>query len=428
VEPLNVIDPGSAPPEAFGARPEGGGRAREVLTVAFKQRRRMTLVFGVVLALVAALLVLQRPAYEAQASILVEYGREYRPELGQERPIPVTPEEVLNSEVQILTGENLIREVVQSFGVDELYPRSGLLTRWTRRTLSVPDAARQFRKSLSAEAIRRSSVLQVTLKHRDPKVAADALHLLLERYKQRHLEVVQNDTTLQLLEGQLTRYEERLRDSEGRWEAFRQDHGVYDFGEQMTQLLRRRGDLQAAQRQARIDLGEYQRRLDSLGASLQLPRPLEVQGDIQKDVIRLQGEAQSRRARIGQVQSALADVEQQIRQMDQNQVQLAALRRELTDNEKNYQTYKAKVEELRLSSTMNQQRISNITVIDEGGVPTRPAGPGLLARAALGVALALLSAVIAAFLAEQSRQGLSSPEAAERRLGLPVLVTVRRLT
>jgi uncharacterized protein involved in exopolysaccharide biosynthesis len=175
-----------------------------------------------------------------------------------------------------------------------------------------------------------------------------------------------------------------------------------------------------------VELGELQRRLRSLAGALQLSRPLEVQGELQKDLIRLRGESQSRRSRMADVSRLLGEVDQQIREMDQNQAQLAALRREVTDDERNYQTYKAKVEEMRLSSDMNLHRISNINVIDEGFVPTRPAGPGLGLRLAIGAALALLSAVIYAFAAEFAGQGVSTPEAAEKRLNLPVLVSVKQ--
>lgn len=424
--PLNVIGPRGPVHDGAGGLQEGGLGGREVLTVFFKHMRRMACIFAAAAVLVAVLLLVQRPAYEAQASILVDYGREYRPELGQERPImPVTPEEILNSEAQILSSENLIRDAIETFGVHRLYPARGLLGR-LRGALTIGDAARRFRKNLSTAPVKRSSVLQVKFQHGDPVVAAEALHVLVDLYKQRHLEIVFNDTTLRFLRGRLHEYEEKLKGSERRWEAFRQGRGVFDYAEQMNQLLRQRADLNTSHRQASVELGELQRRLRSLAGALQLSRPLEVQGELQKDLIRLRGESQSRRSRMADVSRLLGDVDQQIKEMDQNQTQLAALRREVTDDERNYQTYQAKVEEMRLSSDMNLHRISNINVIDEGFVPTRPAGPGLGLRLAIGAALALLSAVIYAFAAEFAGQGVSTPEAAEKRLNLPVLVSVKQ--
>ncbi|OFX18866.1 MAG: hypothetical protein A2V77_17220 [Anaeromyxobacter sp. RBG_16_69_14] len=426
MDSLNVVDPRGPVRGGPGGLQEGAPGGREVLTVLFKHMRRMVCVFAAVAALVAVLSLVRRPAYEAQASILVELGREYRPELGQERPLmPVTPEEVLNSEAQVLTSENLIRDAIEALGARRLYPVRGLLGR-LRGTLNLAEAARRFRKDLSTAPVKRSSVLHVKFKHGDPAIAAEALHVLLDLYKQRHLEIVFNDTTLRFLQGRLREYEEKLKGSEQRWEAFRQGRGVFDYPEQMNQLLRQRADLTTSYRQAGVELGEIQRRLQSLAGALQLSRPLEVQGELQKDRIRLRGESQSRRSRMADVSRLLGEVDQQIREMDQNQTQLAALRREVTDDEKNHQMYKAKVEEMRLSSDMNQHRISNVNVIDEGAVPTRPTGPGLGLRLAIGAALALLSAVIYAFAAELTGQGMSTPEAAEKRLNLPVLVSVKR--
>jgi uncharacterized protein involved in exopolysaccharide biosynthesis len=420
VNPLARREPAGLGPVDHPER--AGPRRREVLDVVFRRKRRMLQIFAVVLALAAAVTLLQRPRYEDRSSILVKYGSEYvyRPEVGEQRlPIALTPEEILNSEGAIVASDELAREVVQSLGAAKLYP--GVFG----RAPSLADATRAFRTDLDVQSVPRSSVLQVTFSHPDPALAAEALHLLVERYRQKHVSVF-SEANLAFMERQLGQYEAKLADSDGRLEAYRQEKGVFEYTEQMNLLLRRRAELETAHRQAGVELGEAQRRLTALRGSLEAPSPPDVSGAIQTDAIRVEGDAQSRRSRLGTVSKLLEEVDQKIRDLDSNQRQLAALHREVAQDEKNLQTYKAKVEEMRVASELAAQKISNISVIDAGSVPTRPVGSRRAVRLALGAALAGLTAALYAFVAEHLSQGMSTPERVERRLQLPVLVSIGR--
>jgi uncharacterized protein involved in exopolysaccharide biosynthesis len=407
-------DPGRRPPAA----------ARDVLAAVFRRRTRMILIFFAVLALVAAATFLRPRMYETRARILVKYTSEYvyRPEVGEARlPIALAPEEILNSEVSILTSDELIREVIDEIGVSTLYPGS-----FRRGPPSVDEATRSFRKNLSVEGIRRSTVLQVSFRHPDPQLSARALHALVERFEKKHVTVF-SEGTFAFLEDQLRTYADRLKRSDEKLEAFRQEHGVFEYAEQMTLLLRERASLDATQRQARVELAEAQRRLEPLRAALEGPRPADVMVAIQTDMIRLEGEAQARRARLQAVSAAVEDLDERIRELERYERELASIRRDIAQDEKNYEAYRARVEEMRVATALGEQSISNISVIDPGSVPAQPAGSRRAVMLAVGVFLAGLSAVIYAFIAEYLSQGMATPESVQKRLGVPVLASVGRL-
>lgn len=406
-------EPRSQPPAA----------ARDVLAALFRRRRRMIQIFVAVLAL-GALAVLLRPRlYETRARILVKVTSDYvyRPEVGESRlPIALAPEEILNSEMSILTSDELIREVIGELGLETLYPGS------LGRAPSLEQAANLFRKNLSAEGVRRSTVLEVSFRHPDPELSARALRSLVERYERKHVNVF-SEGTLAFLEDQLRTYADRLKRSDARLEAFRQEHGVFEYGEQMNLLLRERAELEAVERKASVELAEAQRKLQPLRRALGLPRPPEVNAAIQTDVIRLQGEAQAHRARQEAVAGQIEALGQKIRDMERSERQLAALRRDIERDEKNYEAYRTRVEEMRVASALGDQSISNISVIDPGAVAARPAGTRRAVQLALVMLLAGLSAVIYAFLAEYLSQGMGTPESVARRLDLPVLASVGQL-
>jgi uncharacterized protein involved in exopolysaccharide biosynthesis len=402
-----------------GRRPSA---ARDVLAAVFRHRRRMIQIFVGVLALVALATFLRPRMYETRARILVKYTSEYvyRPEVGESRlPIALAPEEILNSESSILTSDELVREVIEEIGVATLYPGS------FGRAPSIEQASKTFRKNLSVEGVRRSTVLQASFRHPDPQLSARALHALVERFEQKHVNVF-SEGTLAFLEDQLRTYAERLKKSDERLEKFRQEHGVFEYAEQMNLLLRERAELESAHRQAGVELAESQRQIEPLRSALEGPRPPEVISAIQTDMIRLAGEAQARRARLAAVSDLIEDLEQKIREMERNERQLASIRRDIAQDEKNYDAYRARVEEMRVSSALGAQSISNISVIDPGSVPAQPAGSRRAVMLLLGAFLAGLSAVVYAFVAEYLSQGMATPEAVQRRLNLPVLASVER--
>lgn len=414
---------------AQGAGPEGPPHhGPELLSAWFRHGRGSGVVFLLVLAVATVVTVLRRPLYEADASVLVKYGREYvyRPEVGEQRAvIALTPEEILNSEEQIITSDELVRLVVKTVGPARLFP--GFLGVQP----SVDQAAREFHRKLTAEAVPRSSVLRVVFRHPDPAIAAEALHVLVDAYKQRHLEVF-SDATLEFVEKQTRVFEERLRDSERALEAFRQAHGVFNYAEQMTLLLRRRAELDAVHQQSTVELAETQRRAEALDAALERPRPtmrtppLSASEAIQTDLLRLEAEAAARTARLAELSTLRAAVERQIRGLDRAQRELSALTRETAERERLYTAQRIRFEEMRSTWEMAEQKLSNIAIIDRGAVPSTPATSRLF-RFAIGLALALLSALVYPFLAEHLSQGMPTPDAVERRLGVAVLASVQEL-
>jgi capsular polysaccharide biosynthesis protein len=79
------------------------------------------------------------------------------------------------------------------------------------------------------------------------------------------------------------------------------------------------------------------------------------------------------------------------------------------------------VEEALISDNLNRQKMANISVIQAASVPQKPIKPKKALNVALGVILGVVSGLGLAFFSEYTNQGLSTPESAERHLGLPVL-------
>ena len=241
---------------------------RDFLTILFKHKYTILMIFFAVVATVTIGSFLLPPTYEAKSSLLLKFGREYiyRSEVGERgsdtRPlIPLNQEEVINSEIQILTSRDLIEKVIASIKVENIYPD---LAEDPPKTVTPLEAAILiFEKKLSVEGIKKSNVIQISFQHKDPHIAAKAVNFLVEFLKEKHLQVY-SDPKSSFLEQQLLAYEQRLKESQNKLEDFKQKYQVFSLEEQRTLLLKQRTDLDTIFKAAQNQVKELQNKLSSL--------------------------------------------------------------------------------------------------------------------------------------------------------------------
>jgi uncharacterized protein involved in exopolysaccharide biosynthesis len=247
-----------------GSRETRGSGAREVLTLLFKHKVKIVTAFLSVVLAVTALTLRTPPSFEAKSRLLVKFGREYVtiPEVGGIPPfLSLKQEEVINSEIQILTSRELIENVIRTMKVETLYPD---LAGNPPAKMSPLDAAiLKFINGLAVEGIKKSNVIEVSFRHENPRTAADAVNLLVSLFKEKHLQVFSNPQ-FSFLERQFAIYESKLRESGDRLERFKNAYGVHAFDEQRSLLIRQRIDLDGALKGARNRIDELRERLASL--------------------------------------------------------------------------------------------------------------------------------------------------------------------
>lgn len=162
---------------------------RDVINLFFKHKRKIVTIFC--LAAAASYGVsktIPRP-YIAKAVIMVNPGRESTPlaEVGETRPPALTPETIINTEMQLIAGRELTRKVVAAIGVDNLYPRLPRNDVPANRTQEL--AVIEFSENLKVQNVSKSNLIEVDFQHENPYIAAKALSALVEGLKDRHLQV-----------------------------------------------------------------------------------------------------------------------------------------------------------------------------------------------------------------------------------------------
>ena len=237
---------------------------RDYLTVFFKHKIMIVTIFLATVVIVTIVTFLLPPTYEAKSSLMVKFGREYvnRPGVGDTRSLmALNQEEVLNSEIQILTSQELIGKVLTTLKVETVYPD---LVESPRKNMTPLEAAiLTAGKKLTVVGVKKSNVIEVAFQHKSPQVAARFVNLLVDYYKEKHLQVF-SDPQSSFFDSQLAQFEQKLKQSENKMEAFKQKNRVFSLGEQRSLLLGQRSELDTSLKKTQNQVDELQKKLSSL--------------------------------------------------------------------------------------------------------------------------------------------------------------------
>ena len=265
----NLAGPRPVPgnPPDWSNEPSG---LRDFLTVLFKRRNTILVTFVTVVATVTVGTFLLPPTYQADARLLVKVGREnvYRSEVAGDNSqiLSVNNEEIINSETSILTSRDLVAKVVSTITVAEIYP--DLAKSPPRRGTPLDAAVERFAKDLSVEGIKKSNVIEISLQNEDPRMAAKALKLLVDLFKEKHLQAYSGPKS-SYLEQQLASYDQRLKQSQDQLEAFKQKNRVFSLDEQRSLLLKQQAELDTALKATENRIKEVQERISTLKRQMQ---------------------------------------------------------------------------------------------------------------------------------------------------------------
>ena len=246
------------------------------LTIFFKYKWMILIIFFTISA-VSVIKIKQMPTlYEAKATILVKLGHEfmYRPgtkEGGTQ--LLMSQEEALTNEIKILQNKDLIKSVIASIGVQNIYPDPKKPKHDTagndkkmpkdsaadnERMLDV--TAIRFEGNLMATAVAKSNIVEVSFKHEDPVMAAKALNILIEKYKDKHIDVYR-DPKSTFLEEQASAFSDKLRQVEDKLQSFKQQNQVYSLDEQRSAFLQQRIALDTALKTTHTQIREIEEKI-----------------------------------------------------------------------------------------------------------------------------------------------------------------------
>jgi len=239
---------------------------RELAATLFRRPRLVAASFGFVL-LAAMLLVVFSARYESHFMVLLRRGR-YDPVVSSQPASPMDftrpdiTEEELNSEVELLSDEDLLKQVVKLAG---LVPAD---TPDIARPAEIEHAVRKLARRLDVEALKKSNLIQVTYKDTSPERAARILAALSTLYVRRHTNLQRPPGEIEFFDQRTAEYEKRLLQSEAELVHFTRARGVASAALERDIALQKLGEADAAYRQIDQDRVETEHRIASLSQQL----------------------------------------------------------------------------------------------------------------------------------------------------------------
>jgi uncharacterized protein involved in exopolysaccharide biosynthesis len=245
---------------------------RDLLAVMFRQRKLALISFAAVL-LATLVYRLVAPIYQAEMTVLVRHGRvdpvmTATPTEPQFQPEEVTEEE-LNSEVELLHDQEILRTVAKASGL------AAEKESWFRKLLGESEderlarSVRRLGRRLNVEPVRKTTLIAVTYESSDPAQAATVLQCLAGAYLERHSRLHRPSGESDFFQQQIAQSRRSLEQAELQLMEFTRDEGVVSAAQERDIAVQRAGEAEANIRENRVAIAETGERVRMLQLKMQ---------------------------------------------------------------------------------------------------------------------------------------------------------------
>jgi succinoglycan biosynthesis transport protein ExoP len=244
---------------------------REVAAVFFRHPRLLLVSFLLALAGGVAYAVLA-PSYKAEMKILVRRSR-IDPAV---TPTPTASsafehdeitEEELNSEVELLGDEDILRKVVLETGLADRVSWVSRLRGEDRET-RVQKAVQRLAGKLEVQPVRKSRLITVAYRSSNPQLSAAVLRSLGEAYLERHIEIRRPRGQQTFFEQQMEQSRRALEQSEAQLNEFTHRKRVVSAAMERDLTLQKLSEAQSADLGLQASIAEAAERVRALDSKL----------------------------------------------------------------------------------------------------------------------------------------------------------------
>lgn len=246
---------------------------RDLVDTAFRHRRLMVACLaGILVVPVIAALVL--PRYRGEMKFLVVRERVdpvVTPAAEKDSlavvNAPVVSEPELNSEVELLNSHELLRDVVVKVGLAHGAHWWGW---WRSNDEQIEAAVRSLDNSLDVDPVRKTNVISVTYKNKNPQLAAQVMNEIARLYLEKHRDVHRFPGQFEFFQRETDQYRKGLQQTELQLADFPRKYGAVSPALDRDITLQKLSDFQASFEQTRASIAETQERireLQSLGTA-----------------------------------------------------------------------------------------------------------------------------------------------------------------
>ncbi|HTK85377.1 MAG TPA: Wzz/FepE/Etk N-terminal domain-containing protein [Patescibacteria group bacterium] len=408
---------------------------RRFLIGFFRQGFTFVLVAILVGGLGVAYLIVTKPVYEVHSSMLVKFGKDAR----SDGDISDTTDyaqadyharqEIIQSYIKIMLSRDLLRGLVNKFGASKLYPDLKL-----KPNDKTPISEVVVDKLLGGDlkvTNDESHVIEISVRNHDPRIAMEISTFVMDAFVRERTEIYNTPQT-DFLQQQIDEARRKLDVSQKDLQAFKQQAGISAIDEELSQLLKEKGDLTALAYTAITDaqkrLADLQEKQAEMQATYRDDSPMlqrlhETLAVAQDDLKKRKNDLNAPDGNGSSLAAKLASVDKRISYLELQRGKFNELQQQVTIDRDNYLIYLKRGEEARINNLLNKENITSIDVMDHPALPASPVKPKKLIVIALTFLAAMFAAAGTALSKELLDDRLTSPEKVYEALGVPVLAS-----
>jgi len=117
----------------------------------------------------------------------------------------------------------------------------------------------------------------------------------------------------------------------------------------------------------------------------------------------------------------------ELQELNNHEVNISALERQMVVAESNYKKYSESREQARIDQALEMDRISNISIVQDPTFVATPVGPNRTLNIAIGILLGIFGALGAAVAGEMMDQSIRTAKDVKQQLGLDTIITIPEL-
>jgi succinoglycan biosynthesis transport protein ExoP len=271
--------------------------------IVWEKKLTFLTVFALIVASAITFTLLVTPMFQSEALLMTTLDRAQR----QQAQYPDTLRYQLNSQIYIINSEDVLRQAINEFGPQRLFPDRTHSVSW--HPLSVlppalsaavakiaasirsenPDEGRsdvdrallKVKKRLAVTLEKDSQILSLTFRHEDPKIAEQFLELVVRDFLQRQADLSGNAEAPAFFRQEAARYRDEYKKASAELSEFAKEHSTYSVSQEIELALSRRDDALAALAKTRGLIAEKEAQAATFQNTLtQLRRRISLPGEI----------------------------------------------------------------------------------------------------------------------------------------------------
>lgn len=405
--------------------------------------------------------------YESKAAVLIKMGRENvtmaMPPTSQQ-PVVTSlglRKEDINSEIEILENRYIIEKVVKKIGIDFLFPKTTQpkgffkqkkyqikqIFKKIRNELNnilfklelkkkIPPYERAVlavQQNISVKQVSNSDVIEIRFGWHDPVIATKVLDTLLDFYLEHHSDAHKISGGHEFFQNQVELIGEQLRDSENRLQRLKRGQKITSFEEQNRLLLMQLADFRASLLKTQTDIAETATKINALERQMSDLIEAITPGfdlaykELEKEFLLQKVNLKALNSRKEELEEHIESYRKDLEILNANDMTLIRLDRQIRFNEENYDLYRKKLEETRISDILDNKRIINVRVIAPAFSSFTPVSPNRLLIIGFGAIISLIFSIGFAFLKEYVNHSFNTAEDVKKYLDLPVLASIKEM-